>query len=87
VDWVLVEGFKHSELPKIEVWRAVSGKPTLYQNDDFIVAIAIDSPGQLPHPPARPVLDLNDAEALADYLVNHQARFHYSPDERNGRLG
>ena len=27
VDWVLVEGFKASDLPKIEVWRAAAGKP------------------------------------------------------------
>jgi molybdopterin-guanine dinucleotide biosynthesis protein B len=26
VDWVLVEGFKDSDLLKIEVWRAASGK-------------------------------------------------------------
>jgi molybdopterin-guanine dinucleotide biosynthesis protein B len=82
VDWVLVEGFKHSQLPKIEVWRALSGKPTLYQDDDFIVAIATDSPDQLPHAALRPVLDLNDADAMADYLVNNQARFDYSLDHR-----
>lgn len=82
VDWVLVEGFKHSELPKIEVWRPVSGKPTLYQNDAFIVAIATDSPDQLPHAALRPVLDLNHVDALADYLVNNQARFDYSLDRR-----
>jgi molybdopterin-guanine dinucleotide biosynthesis protein B len=82
VDWVLVEGFKHSALPKIEVWRAASGQPTLYRDDDFIVAIATDSPDQLPHATARPVLDLNDANALAGYLVNNQARFHYSLNQR-----
>src|SRR6218665_1191117 len=27
VDWVLVEGFKESDLLKVEVWRAASGKP------------------------------------------------------------
>jgi molybdopterin-guanine dinucleotide biosynthesis protein len=26
-DWVLVEGFKHAPLPKIEVWRAATGSP------------------------------------------------------------
>ena len=26
-DWVLVEGFKHADLLKIEVWRAATGKP------------------------------------------------------------
>ena len=78
VDWVLVEGFKHSDLPKIEIWRASSGKPARYMNDDFIVAIATDSPELMPEATLRPVLDLDDAEALADYLLNNQERFHYS---------
>jgi len=84
VDWVLVEGFKHSGLPKIEVWRAASNQPTRYTEDDFIVAIATDSPGQLPHATSRPVLDLNDAHAVADYLVSHQARFQYAFEDRPG---
>jgi len=25
-DWVLVEGFKHAPIPKLEVWRAATGK-------------------------------------------------------------
>ncbi len=83
VDWVLVEGFKSSDLLKIEVWRASSGKPTRYMEDDFIVAIATDSPGQLPEATLRPVLDLNDAEAVADYLVNNQERFAYSFENRD----
>ncbi len=82
VDWVLVEGFKHSDLPKIEIWRASSGKPARYMDDDFIVAIATDSPGQLPEATLRPVLDLDDADALADYLINNQQGFHYSFEDR-----
>ena len=82
VDWVLVEGFKDSDLPKIEVWRAptpeYAGKPARYMDDDFIVAIATDAPEQLPQATQRPVLNLNDAEAVADYLINDQARFTYS---------
>ncbi|WP_411879507.1 molybdopterin-guanine dinucleotide biosynthesis protein B [Polaromonas sp. YR568] len=86
VDWVLVEGFKNSDLLKIEVWRGPSAgqptKPSLYMDDDFIVAIATDTPGQLPQSTLRPVLDLNDAEAVADYLVNNQDRFSYSFEDR-----
>ncbi len=80
VDWVLVEGFKESNLQKIEVWRAASGKPALYPDDDFIVAIATDSPAQLPQATLRPVLDLNDAEALAQWLTDNQDRFDYRPE-------
>src|SRR6478736_1112058 len=48
VDWVLVEGFKESNLLKIEVWRPSAEKPALYPDDDFITAIATDSPDSLP---------------------------------------
>ena len=82
VDWVLVEGFKSSDVLKIEVWRASSGKPARYMEDDFIVAIATDSPDQLPEATLRPVLDLNDADAVADYLLNNQERFAYSFENR-----
>jgi molybdopterin-guanine dinucleotide biosynthesis protein B len=78
VDWVLVEGFKDSDLLKIEVWRAASGQPARYVDDDFVVAVATDSPDQLPLPTELPVLDLNDADALASWLVDNQARFVYN---------
>lgn len=77
VDWVLVEGFKSSDLLKIEVWRADAEHPARYPQDDFIVAIATDSPGKLPEPTLRPVLDLNDVDAVAQWLVDNQDRFHY----------
>lgn len=82
VDWVLVEGFKDSDLLKIEVWRAPTadyeGKPARYMDDDFIVAIATDAPDQLPQATQRPVLDLGNAEEVADYLISQQDRFAYT---------
>ena len=80
VDWVLVEGFKESDLLKIEVWRAQSGKPARYMHDDFIVAIATDSADALPEATQRPVLDLNDADAMADWLMLNERRFDYRPE-------
>ena len=80
VDWVLVEGFKQSSLLKIEVWRATTGKPARYPDDDFIVAIATDSPGALPETTLRPVLDLNDPDAVAQWLVENGDRFDYDPE-------
>jgi molybdopterin-guanine dinucleotide biosynthesis protein B len=86
VDWVLVEGFKNSDLLKIEIWRAPSadypGQPARYMDDDFVVAIATDAPTQLPQATLRPVLDLGDADAVADYLINNQERFLYSFENR-----
>lgn len=80
VDWVLVEGFKDSDLLKIEVWRAQANKPARYADDDFIVAIATDSPAALPHATQRPVLDLNDVDAVVNWLTANQARFDYRPE-------
>jgi molybdopterin-guanine dinucleotide biosynthesis protein B len=80
---VLVEGFKSSDLLKIEIWRAPSeaypGMAALYPHDDFVVAIATDAPHMLPEPTLREVLDLNDAASVADYLVRYERRFEYEP--------
>lgn len=76
-DWALVEGFKHSDLLKIEVWRAVNAKPAQYTDDPFIVAIATDSPSELPQPTALPLFDLNDPDAIAHFLLGSAARFDY----------
>ena len=42
VDLVLVEGFKRETHPKLEVFRAVVGKPMLHPDDPNIVAVASD---------------------------------------------
>lgn len=80
VDWVLVEGFKSSNLLKVEVWRADSGQPVRYPDDDFVVAIATDSADRLPQETLRPVLDLNDPDAIAGWLEQNRDRFEYVPD-------
>jgi molybdopterin-guanine dinucleotide biosynthesis protein B len=76
-DWVLVEGFKHADLLKIEVWRADARKPAQYPNDPFVVAICTDSPDRLPAPTALPILDLNDPDAVAQFLLASPKRYEY----------
>jgi molybdopterin-guanine dinucleotide biosynthesis protein B len=78
VDWVLVEGFKESDLLKVEVWRATASKPARYMDDDFIAAIATDSPDQLPTPTGLQVLNLNDPDAVVDWLLSQGERFEYN---------
>jgi molybdopterin-guanine dinucleotide biosynthesis protein B len=82
VDWVLVEGFKHSDLPKIEVWRepaeGEAARPARYAEDEFIVAVATDTPERLPAPTDLPVFDLNDADGIAAWLLQHAGRFEYN---------
>jgi molybdopterin-guanine dinucleotide biosynthesis protein B len=76
-DWALVEGFKHADIPKIEVWRADNGKPAQYPDDPFVVAISTDSPDRLPAPTGLPLLDLNTPDAVVDFLLRDPARYEY----------
>ena len=80
VDWVLVEGFKQSDIQKIEVHRPSAGKPTLYAEDDFIVAIATDAPQMFDGKTLRPVLDVNSADSVAQWLVDNGDRFEYDAE-------
>jgi molybdopterin-guanine dinucleotide biosynthesis protein B len=65
VDLVLVEGFKREAHPKLEVYRAVVGKPLLHPEDENIVAIASDGAVKA----SVPVLSLDDIDAVADILL------------------
>lgn len=68
VDLVLVEGFKTSVHRKIEVYRAANGKQPLHPGDASIIAVASDTP----FPEAgRPVIPIDEVEALADFMLNH----------------
>jgi molybdopterin-guanine dinucleotide biosynthesis protein MobB len=66
VDMILVEGYKDIKFPKIELHRAELGKPYLYIGDDSVIALACD--GQPPDGIRIPVLDINDAEAIARFI-------------------
>ena len=65
-DLVLVEGYKHADLDKIEVWRAANGKPWLHPDDPRYIAIAADQA-----PPGKPpLLPLDDADAIARFILD-----------------
>ncbi|HYD31723.1 MAG TPA: molybdopterin-guanine dinucleotide biosynthesis protein B [Azospirillaceae bacterium] len=68
VDLLLIEGFKRHAHPKIEIHRKGLGKPLRFPEDATVVAVASD--GNLADVPL-PVLDLNDAEAVAGFILTH----------------
>lgn len=74
-DLVLIEGFKHGNFPKLEVWRAALGKQTLWPDWPGIAAIASDTPpqssAQATVAPGLGQLDLTDVAAIAAYVVAH----------------
>ena len=66
-DLVLVEGFKGGDFPKLEVWRAEVGKPTLWPHWPGICALACDGPPPDAAPPT--LLALADTAAVADFVL------------------
>ena len=65
VDLVLIEGYKRDRHPKIEAHRSATGQPLIAPGDDTIRAVASDVPLTL----ERPVFDLDDTTALADFVL------------------
>nr|MDJ0808392.1 molybdopterin-guanine dinucleotide biosynthesis protein MobB [Gammaproteobacteria bacterium] len=53
--------------PKIELHRPALGQPPLYPQDRSIIAVATD--GQLPVATELPVLDLNDPDAIREFIL------------------
>ena len=66
-DLVLVEGYKFSAIPKLEVQRPETGHPLLYPNDPQIIAVVTDSLTALP----LPTLDIDSPQQVADYILNY----------------
>jgi molybdopterin-guanine dinucleotide biosynthesis adapter protein len=63
-DLILVEGFKHEAIPKIEVHRSEMGSPLLADEDANIIAIATDKAVKT----SKPQIDLNDISAVATFI-------------------
>jgi molybdopterin-guanine dinucleotide biosynthesis protein B len=64
-DLVLVEGYKRSAIPKLEIHRPVSGQALLAPQEHNIIAVAADGPVTT----ALPVLDLNQPEKIAEFIM------------------
>lgn len=65
VDLVLIEGYKRDTHSKIEAHRGETGKALIAPDDENIRAVASDVPLTLD----RPVFDLNDTGAIADFIL------------------
>ncbi|MDP1610653.1 MAG: molybdopterin-guanine dinucleotide biosynthesis protein B [Sulfuritalea sp.] len=71
-DLVLVEGFKQTPIPKLEVHRPSVGKPLIAGSGvETIVAVATDEPDAVAAQTALPILQLNDRDGIADFILRH----------------
>lgn len=68
-DLLLIEGFKHEAIPKLEVYRGVVGESLLHPQDAHIVAVASDQHVDTLLPQFR----LDDAAAIAAFILQHAA--------------
>jgi molybdopterin-guanine dinucleotide biosynthesis protein B len=66
-DLVIVEGFKHAPIPKLEVWREATEEGLLHPEDAHIVAVASDVKVET----RLPLLDLNDDAGIAEFILKH----------------
>ncbi|WP_231889164.1 molybdopterin-guanine dinucleotide biosynthesis protein MobB [Mangrovibacter phragmitis] len=63
VDLILAEGFKHESVPKILLYRSMTGHKL--EIDEYVVAIATDTPLDV----TVPQLDINDPAAVVQFIV------------------
>lgn len=67
-DLLLVEGYKATPIPKLEVHRRANGKPFIWPENDSVMALATP-PGDRPGDSPLPWLDLNDHDAIAAFIL------------------
>lgn len=72
LDLILVEGFKLTRFPKIELHRSGLNQPLLYLGDPDIFAVASDV--RLDLPANVTPLDLNQPAQIADFIINQLIR-------------
>ncbi len=66
-DLVLVEGYKFSPIPKLEVHRPAHGRPLMFPENPHIVAVASDARIET----SLPLLDLNDYDRIAGFVMTY----------------
>lgn len=72
LDLILVEGFKPEAIPKVELYRPSLGHKPFYPEDESIIAVATDA--ELPVETGLPVLDLNNPEKIATFIIEQFLR-------------
>ncbi|TNJ65768.1 molybdopterin-guanine dinucleotide biosynthesis protein B [Paenibacillus hemerocallicola] len=79
-DLIVVEGFKSEPHPKIVVFRNTEQEEAVGLTDSNIAAYAVKMSGNAPesynNPRCIPVLDIDDPEAVADFVLRY---FSYIP--------
>lgn len=66
-DLLLVEGYKFSDIPKLEIHRSETGHPLLHPADANIIAVVTDSKQDF----SVPRLDIDAPQQVADHILKY----------------
>lgn len=71
-DLILVEGFRHQAIPKIEIFRTALHTTALAMQDPYVIAVASDASREqgLDNIPC-PLLALNQTSSIAQWIVQY----------------
>lgn len=67
-DLVLVEGYRHAQLAKLEVWRSANQQPWQHPSDKHFIAVLADAAVDMAVESTLPRLDLNNVPAIAEFI-------------------
>lgn len=70
-DLLLVEGYKATPIPKLEVHRPANGRPFIWPHNPSVLGLAMPKAAEWPTGCALPRLDLDDPEAIAAFILEH----------------
>ncbi len=68
IDLIVIEGYKSSSLPKIEVFREANGKKPVCTGHESLLAVATDTPESEQLKSAPMLLDINDPQAVVRFI-------------------
>lgn len=69
-DLLLVEGYKATPIPKLEVHRPDNGKPFIWPDNPSVIAVATPGAAGLPAGCALRRLDLDDHDGVAAFILD-----------------
>jgi len=68
IDIILTEGYKRSNMPKIEVYRTANSKEFLCKNDNTLVAVVTDNLNDSELINVNNKFYIDDANAVANFI-------------------
>ncbi len=73
-DLIIVEGFKKSKIPKLEVYNSQRNKTILAKGNDSIVGIVCDKISAEVKGLGIPVFDFHETEKISNFIIEYKSK-------------